>query len=955
MILLSSNIGSMNPKTISKLANFIFIILALTSTTPNVLLLQETGRSDDESPKFGFSKQLNSYNYKNNNQAKLDDKELRRSMTYTTSTSEAPEDLQLIPDSLAIIDTYKYSHQGSNRARSMKLLILNLYRNHKLKKDKFKELVENVIFKAETEFFCEGIIAMGDTNDTAFTVKDLVELPHDGLHRHRPKSRLTNIDKVLVSRNLFDLGTRVMVLPTAENIDVSEDETLGHKTLVLFINEEMHQEREIKTVCMTKFKFAVRQKFEDVFTNNFITKIQNQRIAALNPLLSGEHDNLLNYDPAEEFNNTLKELMDKSTKIIKRTQPIQMHDLENNATMEGPKSIKAFSRFYSTIKENMLIENELSSLDESKKLKPKNEDLASYLEKKLNRGHEADPDKIDLFIKSRSKPDSKIVPKLLTIENIKDSLSSINKTKTPWLNGVSPKILISTLSLSNNATKIVKEILNSTLIIGKLFSSMTKDRVFFLFKKGDVEDTSNYRPISIDNPLTKLACLLYNKFILKYVKKFMDPRNYSYTENKSTNTAIIKACTIVQQIRARGNYAAIFCTDCSGAFETIQTSLIKGALDSQIQQSGNIKPIDWISSYLQDKKLYTEKNQDKEELIEIKRNLPQVGSGQGSMISPKLWLIQSSASLHWLDDAKEDFIRKYISLVIDIFLLAFADDNIAIVEVDLRYEMKCKTIMLCNMRMVVDDFLEIWEKILTDCGMILNQTKTEILVPGLVDNSRYPEFKKSIKWLGIHLKLDDDGYLVSDVDLNIQMIRQKTWGKFNEITLLTTSILVKLKVFTLYVESIINFCLIVVLAAGSKFKHALSSFQVLQNQFLRRMTGTGMTSGIVEMHQVLQVHKIDYKLARMAFSEWKKLDQDDLSDENLKNKKSIVNKMEKLKNDFTNLHTNKNDKFNISEYKTWKEKSIKKLLRVTKKSRKAKEHQKEINKLRKIIDQKFNL
>ena len=957
MIILSTNTGSANPNSIKKLANFVLLILSLANKKPDFLLLQEVGKSenDDESASLGYAKNVCSFDFKHSNKIRIDN-DLRRSKSFMPSTSIAPENLQLLPDCLALIDEYQYTNKHSNRPRSMKILILNTYRNHKIKKTDFKNLIHEIIKIAESEFMVEGIIVSGDMNDTTISLNNLIELPHDGHHRHRPNSRLTNIDKIFLSRNLFDLGARVMVLPTCENLE-SDDLTLGHKTLVLFINENVNSARTFESICTVTLKAKIRDQFNDKYTEGILSKIKSQRKLALCPRLSGEHIKN-NYDPAEEFIEILREVSLKSMKTITRTQPLQLHDLENKSEAKGPQTIKAFCKFYSTIKENLLLENELSNLNEIKKSRPTTKDLVKHLEGKLNRGHVAATDKINGFINSRSAPLVKFRPSTITNEDIKDNLSNINPTKTPWINGTSPYILIMALKTSNNALKIVKEIINSTLLMGKLFKSMTRDRVFFLFKNGETDVSSNYRPICIDNPLTKLACLLYNKLILKFVKKFMDPRNYSYTENKSTNTAIIKACSIVEKIRKRGNHAAIFATDCSGAFETIQASLIQGALDSQLDSSGKVKPLDWMSSYLREKELFAQDAEDNNNLIQVERNLKSVGSGQGSMISPKLWLIQSSASLYWLDQAKTEFLEKHKSLVIDFYLLAFADDNICILELEIRYELKIKAVYLFNMRALVDDFLEIWERILVDCGMILNQTKTEILLPKLTDNSRYPEFKSSIKWLGIHLKLDEDGFLVSDVDKNIQMIRKKTWSKFNEITLLTSSITVKLRVFTLYVESILNFCLIVILIAGSKFKQALYSFQVLQNQFLRRMTQTSTTSSTDEMHDTLQVHKIDYKLSRMAWSEWRKLDDKDSNYFEPQHKlaekqKSPIDRLFELKNEFHKVHLNKKkNEFCINKYTTWKEKTDKKLLRVTKESRKAKEHFREIARLKKILEEK---
>lgn len=392
---------------------------------------------------------------------------------------------------------------------------------------------------------------------------------------------------------------------------------------------------------------------------------------------------------------------------------------------------------------------------------------------------------------------------------------------------------------------------------------MCNDKVTFLFKnKGDCLDENQYRPICIDHPFVKIQCEILNKKVLPEIDRYLGEFNYSYTPKKSTQSAIIQLCHIVTQIRNRGNYALVICTDCSGAFETIQSRLIGALLRTSIKD-GKMKPIQWTLDYLHRKKLYTTKGTTQ---IPIKRIIYEVGSGQGSKTSPKFWLFQSSSATFHLEACKNSFLVEIEG--IGLFQIIFADDNVAVIEIVLLSDgINMGPELLQKIRTMVAEFLKVWEKILSRCGMILNQTKTEVLTV-VQDDSTYPKLKSCIKWLGIHLTMDDKGYVVPHLEENLKMVRSKSLRQFEELTLLSTKIVVRKKIFDIYIQSLIDYCLIVFLAARGNFQNAINKFQVLQNSFLRKVGMVGNMAKIEELHYYLDVKTIEEKVKRLAYNEW---------------------------------------------------------------------------------------
>lgn len=168
---------------------------------------------------------------------------------------------------------------------------------------------------------------------------------------------------------------------------------------------------------------------------------------------------------------------------------------------------------------------------------------------------------------------------------------------------------------------------------------------------------------------------------------------------------------------------------------------------------------------------------------------------------------------------------------------------------------------------MVTEFLKVWEKILNRCGMILNQTKTEVLTV-IQDESTYPKLKNSIKWLGIYLTMDDMGYVVPHLEENLKMIRGKSLRQFEELTLLSTKIVVRKKIFDIYIQSLIDYCLIVCLAARNNFQNAINKFQILQNSFLRKVGMVSNMAKIEDLHYYLDVKTIEDKVKWLACNEW---------------------------------------------------------------------------------------
>ena len=199
-----------------------------------------------------------------------------------------------------------------------------------------------------------------------------------------------------------------------------------------------------------------------------------------------------------------------------------------------------------------------------------------------------------------------------------------------------------------------------------------------------------------------------------------------------------------------------------------------------------------------------------------------VGSPQGSILSPCFWLHQSSTSYYEFDLNKAGLLEK--NALDEIRLKGFADDN-------------------CHQ-------------------LVFNKQKIEES-----DN------EELAVWLGFSMKMTRKGLKV-DLEKTIQDIRIKTIQNFNEISFLTANVELLLKIWNIYISPIISYHLLGVYLC-EKYSEGIAKFEVLQNNFLRRIAKVSYYAKIEELHEMLKVKPIREKAGSLAYNLWEKLEKKD--------------------------------------------------------------------------------
>ena len=261
----------------------------------------------------------------------------------------------------------------------------------------------------------------------------------------------------------------------------------------------------------------------------------------------------------------------------------------------------------------------------------------------------------------------------------------------------------------NIGAKIIKDIKTTispilTKIINKGYETSTfpdcmKQAVIKpIHKKDNIDDISNYRPISILPTLSKVFERLAVNQLTKYLEtnKLLCRNQHAYRQSHSTVTCLVELLNYIYQLLDKKSYTAIVSLDLSKAFDSINHQLILRKLSTFGLEKSSIS---WIESYLKNRRQTTKFRNytSKEEIVSS-------GIPQGSILGPLLFLV-------FTNDLAEIYREETM-------MVAYADDNQLVVT--------AKNMLLLKSK--IEKVIKTAQTWYLDNTMKNNLGKTEILV-----------------------------------------------------------------------------------------------------------------------------------------------------------------------------------------------------------------------------------
>ena len=149
----------------------------------------------------------------------------------------------------------------------------------------------------------------------------------------------------------------------------------------------------------------------------------------------------------------------------------------------------------------------------------------------------------------------------------------------------------------------LRHICNISLGQGIFPDEMTIARIIPLFKSGDKQNVSNYRPISLLPQLSKILEKIFNNRLMNFLNSnnLLYLRQYGFRKNMSTSMAIMELVENITTAMDNGKFTIGVFIDLKKAFDTVDHSILVTKLDHY-----GIRGVakQWLSSYLENRKQY---------------------------------------------------------------------------------------------------------------------------------------------------------------------------------------------------------------------------------------------------------------------------------------------------------------------------------------------------------------
>ena len=413
---------------------------------------------------------------------------------------------------------------------------------------------------------------------------------------------------------------------------------------------------------------------------------------------------------------------------------------------------------------------------------------------------------------------------------IKRIITDLKSKNSREMDGIPSKVL---KCIPDSILLVIAHIFNLSPSNGEFIDAFKVAEVVPVFKKDSTYDVNNYRPISLLLVLSKILEKLVYKRLVSFLngQGFFHKNQFGFRKNFSTSHATtLLVQNITTSFEKKQSMIGVF-LDLSKAFDTIDHKIL---LQKLMHYGVKGLPLEWFSSYLNDRTQQVVCNNRLSDILKIKCGVP-----QGSILGPLLFLI---------------YVNDFCRCVTKGKTIMFADDT-NLFSSESSYE---------KVFQVANEELKSIDNWLTANKLSLNINKTNYIV-FCTPNSKLPgqhalqlrnrEIKKvvSVKFLGVivHEHLSWKPHmeaLLSKIRITCSIVH-KIRNHLSQRTLLL--------LYNSMIKSHLQYC-IMTWCNGNKTM--VKKLQSLVNKFIRlilKLNYRDSVKTLMQQYSLLTIHQLE--------------------------------------------------------------------------------------------------
>ena len=181
----------------------------------------------------------------------------------------------------------------------------------------------------------------------------------------------------------------------------------------------------------------------------------------------------------------------------------------------------------------------------------------------------------------------------LSVEEVRQCLKKVNPRKAPGPDGISGRAL---RGCADQLAEVFSDIFNLSLSLSVLPTCFKRTTIVPVPKNTKAISMNDYRPIALTSIIMKCFERLVKSFIGSSLPPTLDPMQFAYRSNRSTDDAVaLTVHTALSHLEKGNSYVRMLFIDYSSAFNTI----IPSRLVSKLVDLGlNTSLCKWIYSFL---------------------------------------------------------------------------------------------------------------------------------------------------------------------------------------------------------------------------------------------------------------------------------------------------------------------------------------------------------------------